>query len=118
MSKEEINVLSNNTTENAIDESGIFSYTLRKPKEYNGVRYEVLDFDFETLTGADAIAIETELQTLGKAAFMPAFSSEYLVRMAAKACKQPIGADFFNLLSITDFESVKKKARSFLLMSE
>ncbi|MGN0444248.1 MAG: hypothetical protein ACI4F5_06520 [Acutalibacteraceae bacterium] len=89
--------------------------TLKKPVEYNGETYKELSFDFDKLTGADAIAIEDELQALGKQALIPAYSSPYLIRMAVLACDKPIGDDFFNLVSISDFNIVKNAARSFLL---
>ncbi|MGN1118310.1 MAG: hypothetical protein ACI4RU_06830 [Acutalibacteraceae bacterium] len=91
---------------------------LRKPVEYNGETIDELSFDFDKLTGADAIAIEDELQALGKSAPIPAYSSPYLIRMAVLACDKAIGDDLFNLVAIADFNKVKNTARSFLLGTE
>jgi len=95
-----------------------FEIELKKPVEYNGKTYNKLSFDFGKLTGEDGLNIENELQALGKFAMVPAFSGEYLIRMAAKACSEPIGSDIFTKLSLSDYNRVRSAARSFLLKSE
>ena len=96
------------------------TYTLvfKKPVVYGEKTYTALNFDFEKLTGADGLNIEAELQALGKAVIVPTLSGEYLMRMAAKACDQPIGADFFNAVSLAEYNKIRSAARSFLLASE
>lgn len=96
------------------------SYTLvfRKPFEYNGKTFTELTFDWDGLTGRDALAIENEMQRLGKALVVPAFSGEYLIRMAAKACTEKIGADAFEGMAILEYNKVRNAARSFLLKTE
>lgn len=96
----------------------VVTIKLNKPVTYNGKEYTELSFDFEKLTGLDGLAIEEELQMLGKAVVAPTFSGPYLVRMAARACTEKIGADIFNVLSLKDFNRVRDRARSFLLRSE
>ncbi len=91
---------------------------LQKPVTYNGKEYTELSFDFDKLTGLDGLAIEDELNRLGKALIVPALSGEYLIRMAAKACTVKIGADIFNVLSLKDYNRIRTAARSFLLQSE
>lgn len=90
----------------------------KKPVKYNGEQYTELKFDFDTLTGKDGLDIENELAALGKPFIIPAFSGEYLMRMAAKACDKHIGCDFFDNLSLRDFNRIRSAARSFLLKSE
>lgn len=104
----------------AQDENDVskFSITLRKPVEYNGRTIEALSFDFDKLTGADGLNIEAELQAAGKIFIAPVMSSEYLVRMAAKACSEEIGADLFDVLPLKEFNQIRSAARSFLLASE
>jgi hypothetical protein len=58
------------------------------------------------------------MQAMGKALVVPTFSGEYLIRMAAKACTEPIGADAFEIMSIADYNKIRSAARSFLLRSE
>ncbi len=98
--------------------SDTFELKLKKPVEYNGKTYDTLTFDFGKLTGEDGLNIENELQSLGKFAMVPAFSGEYLVRMAAKACNEPIGSDIFSKVSLSDYNRVRSAARGFLLRSE
>lgn len=102
----------------AEEDSDLYTHTFKNPVLYNGKSYETLSFDFDTLTGADGLNIENELQSIGKPALVPAFSGEYLVRMAAKACTEPIGADIFNVMPIRDYNKIRSVARSFLLKSE
>ncbi len=98
--------------------SGVITIELKRPIDYNGKRYTELSFDFEKLTGKDGLNIENELQSLGKAVVVPAFSGEYLIRMAAKACGEPIGYDFLESVSMHDYNRIRNAARSFLLKSE
>ena len=95
-----------------------FHIDLKTPVEYNGRVYGGLDFDFGKLTGQDAANIEAELDALGKTAISAAFSSDYLIRMAAKASGEPIGADFFNAVTLKTYEQVKNAARRFLLAAD
>ena len=76
----------------------LYVHKFKKPVLYNGETITELAFDFDSLTGDDALNIENELASIGKAAISPAFSGEYLIRMAAKACTTPIGEDFFEPL--------------------
>ncbi len=114
INKEELEA-AQNESENVISK---FSITLRKPIEYNGRTIETLSFDFDKLTGADGLNIEAELQAAGKVVIAPVMSSEYLVRMAAKACNENIGADIFDVMSLKEFNKIRSAARSFLLASE
>lgn len=97
-----------------------FSYThkFRKPFEYQGKVYNELTFEWSKLTGKDGLAIENELQQLGKAVIVPTFSGEYLIRLAARACTVPVGADAFENMPIADYNKIRSAARSFLLRSE
>lgn len=97
-----------------------YSYThkFRKPFEYQGQTYTELTFDWDKLTGNDGLAIENELQQIGKPVIVPTFSGEYLVRLAARACTERIGADGFGNMPIADYNKIRSAARSFLLKSE
>ena len=96
----------------------VFEIKFKTPVEYNGKSYESLRFNFDKLTGNDAQKIENELQSLGKAVVVPSISGEFLVRMAAKACDEPISADFIFSLKLKDYERIRGAARSFLLKAE
>ncbi|MBO6231810.1 MAG: hypothetical protein ILA17_06255 [Ruminococcus sp.] len=105
--------------EEAQDASNIVTVYLKKPVQYNGEEVDKLEFDFDRVTGEDALNIERELQSIGRPAFVPVASGEYLIRMAAYACvNHKIGADIFNTMSLRDYNKVTSAARNFLLSSE
>ena len=79
--------------------------------------FEELTFDFDKLTGRDSLAIENELQALGKPVVVAEMSGEYLIRMAARACSEKVSADDLASASLTDYNKIRSKARSFLLRS-
>ena len=95
-----------------------FEIEFKKPVKYNNKEYAKLSFDFDKLTGLDGLAIEEELQMMNKAVIVPALSGDYLVRMAARACTERIGADIFNYMSLKDYNRIRSAARSFLILSE
>lgn len=105
--EKELSSMENTSVENVLH--------LTKPVLYNGEEVTELAFDFDKLTGADALNIEEELAARGKAMYFGAINdANYLIRMAAKACTKPVGMDFFNKVSIIDFERTKNRARFFL----
>jgi len=95
-----------------------YVHKFKQPFEYQGKIYKELIFDWDKLTGKDGLAIENELQILGKTVIVPQFSGEYLIRFAARACNEPIGSDAFEQMRIVDYNKIRSAARSFLLKSE
>lgn len=95
-----------------------YTHKFKRPFEYQGKTYTELTFDWDSLTGRDGLSIENEMQAIGKAVIVPTFSGEYLVRLAAKACIEPIGSDAFEFMRIGDYNKIRSAARSFLLKSE
>jgi hypothetical protein len=93
-----------------------FIHKFASPISYNGKQFKQLQFKFGNLTGKDGLAIENEIQAMGKIVITPAFSVDYLVRMAARACTDKIGIDIFDTMSLFDFNKIRGAARSFLLM--
>lgn len=104
--------------EEAKNSPDTFIIYFKKPIKYNDVELEKLEFDFDKLTGEDGLNIENELNTIGRPAVVPAFSGEYLIRMAARACTTKIGPDIFNTMRLSDYNKIRSAARSFLLRSE
>lgn len=82
---------------------------------WEGREYRTLDFDFTKLTGADSLAVENELSATGRAAAFPEFSGEYLVRIAARACAVPIGADMIRAMPLKDYNAITRRTRNFIL---
>lgn len=99
------------------EEKVLFTVEFDEPVEYNGEKYDHIDFDFDALTGADAMAVEAELRSLNVVVYNPMTQSDYLVRIAAKAAKAPIGADFFSGLKFCDYFKITNYARNFIVRS-
>lgn len=95
--------------------STAYTHKFNTPFTYEGKTYNELTFEWGKLTGNDSLAIEAEMQDLGKVVISPEFSSDYLIRMASRACIQPIGSDAFCAMSLRDYNRIRSKARSFLL---
>lgn len=104
---------------------GVYTHIFKKPYVYQGRTYETLTFHWETLTGADSLAIEGDMLRHGKTLVTPAFSGDYLTGMAARACTERnenggrvVGTDMIKALPLTDFSKICGRARSFLLRAE
>jgi len=101
------------------DASGdIYEHKFKKPVSHNNLVVQTIVFDWDLLTGQDSLDIENELQAIGKMVVVPAFSGEYLIRMAARASTPRVGADFFARLPLGEYNKIRSAARSFLLKSE
>ena len=92
-----------------------YTHKFATPFEFEGKTFESLTFEWGALTGNDFLIIEAEIAAMGKALISPEFSSEFLVRMASRACTEEIGADAIAATPIGDFNRIRGKARSFLL---
>lgn len=95
-----------------------YTHKLQKPLDYEGKHYESLTFNWGKLTGNDSIAIEAELTALNQPVIIPSMSAGYLIRMACRACTEPIGVDVIGAMSIRDYNTIRTKARNFLLRSD
>ena len=102
----------------AADSGFAYTHKFRKPFSYMNKEYSELRFAWDSLLGLDGLAIEAELQALGIPAVVPAFSGQYLIRMAAKACTEKIGSDAFGFMPLYEYNKIRNAARSFLLASE
>ncbi len=97
------------------ESSGLFRIDFRRPFSFEGKTYEALEFDFGGLTGNDGLAVENELTALGKAVAIRELNSEYQIRIAARACTEPISADMLMAMPLRDCNRVLNKVRGFLL---
>lgn len=105
-------------TEAGTDNTTAYVHHFKEPFEYQGKKYDQLTFDFECLTGKDSLSVEAELQAIGVMVMVPTFSGPYLIRIAARACKEKIGSDALEQMRIADYNRIRSKARNFLLSSE
>lgn len=98
----------------ALDVSGTYVHKFKKPFTFQGKTYEELTFDFGKLTLNDSLAVEDELNALGKGTFLPEWNSQYLVRLAAKACTDKIGSDVLMALPISEGRRILTRTRNFI----
>ena len=96
------------------DMPGVYVHKFNKPFTCQGKTYEELTFDFGKLTLNDSLAVEDELNTLGKGALIPEWNSQYLVRIAAKACTDKIGSDVLMALPISEGRRILTRTRNFI----
>lgn len=92
-----------------------YTHKFATPYEFEGKTYESLTFEWGSLTGHDYLRIEAEIAAMGKGLISPEFSSEFLVRMASRACTEQLGSDALTDMPIGDFNRIRGRARSFLL---
>ena len=102
----------------ANESTDVYVHKFKKTFEFEDKVFDELTFKWSVLTGADSLAIENELQSLGKVIVTPEFSCEYLIRLAARACNEKIGSDLISALPLRDFNKIRSKARSFLMSAE
>lgn len=93
--------------------------TLKKPIEKMGTLYKELHFDYDKLTGMDSLEVEDEIEkTTGMTVVAPALNLQYLIRISARACDEPIGSDDIFRMNLSDFNHVRNMARNFMLRSD
>ena len=114
MAKNEENVVNLSKGDQKEDLS-VWTWKLSQPTTYNGEEITELKFNFNKLTGMDAIEVENELMRTGKLAiYGQASNINYILRMAARACEKPIGIDLFDIVGITDFHVLRTHTQLFL----
>lgn len=102
--------------EKEVQTPGVYKHTFNKPFVFEDKEYTELTFDFNRLKGESAMSVERELNALGIVLLQPEISTEYLVRMAARACTEKVSFDIFNKLPLRDCIAIKNKTRNFLLL--
>lgn len=89
-------------------------FTLSRPFVFEEQEYTSLTMDFDKLTGADLLRINTQFDAEQKnPVFVKALSLSYQISIAAVAAGVPI--EFFNKLPAKDVSKVGLLAQSFLL---
>ena len=100
-------------------DSGKRIVILKKPIERMGTTYKELHFDYDRLTGKDSLEVEEEIeQTTRLTVVAPALNLEYLIRISARACDEPIGRDDILNMNLSDFNHIRNMARNFMLRSD
>ena len=106
-------------------EAGSYTHTFKNPFQWKDRTFETLTFDWTTLKGSDHLEIEQELMMKGRTLVSPAFTGDFLVGMAARACterdekgKRVIDGQAITDMPMADFQAITRKARGFLLRVE
>lgn len=101
-----------------------YVHHLSKPLQWEGRTMDTLTFQWDALTGADHLDIERELLMKGVTLVVPAYTGEYLLGMAVRACTErtemglPVfGPAVLKSLPLNDFITICNRARRFLLRS-
>ena len=102
----------------------LYTHKLEKPFTYENKTVNELHFDFGTLTGADTIAIEAELNHRLKNLMYPHLSWEFMTLMAVRACTtrdgnglRVVDEKLLKALPMRDYNRIVGAARNFLLLS-
>ena len=93
--------------------TGVYVHKFKKVYEYEGKKYQTLNFYFENLTGRDMIAIENEMQADNEYALDPLLSRNFQSKMAARA--GGVGADAMEAMPLQEFNKIVNAARNFLI---
>ena len=100
-------------------DSGKRIVILKRPIEYMGTKYKELHFDYDKLTGKDSLEVEDEIEkTTHLTVVAPALNLEYLIRISARACEEPISRDDILNMNLSDFNHIRNMARNFMLRSD
>lgn len=107
--------------ENATD-PGIYTHRLKKPFTFDGKTVEEMHFDFDSLTGADTLAISAEMNRRFKNLVLPHLSWEFMTLMAVRACTDRdekgirlVNEKLLQALPMRDYNTIVGKVRDFLL---
>jgi len=99
-----------------------YTHYFKRPFTYQDRTVESLTFDWDTLSGRDSLAIERELRAKNITLVIPAYTGEYLVGIAARACtdrteegKRFVGTDMIQAMPLGDFQQITNRARNFLI---
>jgi len=105
--------------EEAAKNSSILTVKLKNPIKIVQTEYTELHFDYDSLTGKDSLDVEIEIEkTTGVTVLAPALNLEYLIRISARACQEPISRDDILAMKLQDFNHIRNVTRNFMLRSD
>ena len=103
---------------------GTYTHRLKKPFTFDGKTVEEMHFDFDSLTGADTLAISAEINRRFKNLVLPHLSWEFMTLMAVRACTDRdekgirlVNEKLLQALPMRDYNTIVGKVRDFLLTS-
>jgi len=104
---------------------GSYTHTFKNPFRWKDRTFESLTFAWSVLSGRDYLSIEDEITLKGRTLVIPAYTGDFLAGMAARACterdengRRVIDWQAVLEMPLTDFQTITRKARGFLLHAE
>jgi len=89
----------------------VIKLKLKKPLEYNGKKYEEIEYDLDGLTGDDMLVAEAEMLAGGTISPVPDLSKVYQANVFARAAK--IDSAMMRKLSAKDFSNATTAVMAF-----
>lgn len=88
-------------------------YEFKRPYEFEEVTYTELEYDLDSLTGADISAAKRQYASAGNFSPLPTTDADFCVYILARVTKKPI--EFFNEMPARDYCSITQQVSNFLM---
>lgn len=88
-------------------------YVFKKPYEFEEVIYMDLEFDLDSLTGADISDAKRQWVAAGNFSPLPTTDADFCVYILAKVAKKPI--EFFTAMPARDYCGITQQVSNFLM---
>lgn len=88
-------------------------YEFKKPYEFETVIYAELEYDLESLTGADISAAKRQWVAAGNFSPLPTTDADFCVYILARVTKKPI--EFFAEMPARDYCAITQQVSNFLM---
>lgn len=88
-------------------------YTFSTPFEFEGKKYEFIEYDLGSLKGSDIASVKRQFSKDGNFSVIPAMDSEFCALILAKVAKLPL--EFFNELPANDYCKITQEVGNFLM---
>ena len=89
------------------------NYKFKKPYEFEDVTYTELEYDLESLTGADISAAKRQWAAVGNFSPIPSTDADFCVYILAKVAKKPL--EFFEGMPARDYCGITQQVSNFLM---
>lgn len=88
-------------------------YEFKKPYEFEDVIYPEIEFDLDSLTGADISAVKRQWSAAGNFSPLPTTDIDFCAYILARVTKKPI--EFFTSLPAREYCSITQQVSNFLM---
>lgn len=88
-------------------------HAFKKPYEFENVIYSEIEFDLDSLTGADLSDVKRQWAAAGNYSPLPTTDADFCVYILARVAKKPI--EFFTGLPARDYCAITQQVSNFLM---